>query len=93
VREEVLIKAKKLYPLQFGARTGPLRLHPPRYEARVWQQKVEALLSLSRKEAEKRLRLLDEEAPGVRWGTGSLCGVHRQSQRANTPAKRATLTF
>jgi predicted RNA-binding Zn-ribbon protein involved in translation (DUF1610 family) len=31
-------------------------------EARVSQQKVEALLSVSRKEAEKRLRMLDEEA-------------------------------
>ena len=62
VREEVLIKAKKLYPLQFVRVLDRFDYIRRDIEARIAQQKVEALLSLSRKEAEKRLRLLDEEA-------------------------------
>lgn len=62
VREEVLIKAKKLYPLQFVRVLDRFDYIRRDIEARISQQKVEALLSLSRKEAEKRLRMLDEEA-------------------------------
>jgi HD-GYP domain-containing protein (c-di-GMP phosphodiesterase class II) len=62
VREEVLIKAKKLYPLQFVRVLDRFDYIRRDVEARIAQQKVEALLSLSRKEAEKRLRVFDEEA-------------------------------
>ena len=62
VREEVLIKAKKLYPLQFSRLLDRFDYIGRDIEARVAQQKVEALLTLSRKQAEARVRLLDSEA-------------------------------
>jgi HD-GYP domain-containing protein (c-di-GMP phosphodiesterase class II) len=62
VREEVLVKAKKLYPLQFVRVLDRFDYVRRDIEARMAQQKVEALLSLSRKQAEGRLRLLDEES-------------------------------
>ena len=62
VREEVLVKAKKLYPLQFGRVLDRFDYIRRDIEARVAQQKVEALLSLSRKQAAERLRTLDEES-------------------------------
>jgi len=62
VREEVLVKAKKLYPLQFSRLFDRFDYIRRDIEARTAQQKVEALLSLPRKEAEIRLRALDEEA-------------------------------
>ena len=62
VREEVLVKAKKLYPLQFSRLFDRFDYIRRDIEARVAQQKVEALLSMPRKEAEIRLRALDEEA-------------------------------
>ena len=62
VREEVLVKAKKLYPLQFIRVLDRFDYIRRDIEARIAQQKVDALLSLSRKEAAARLRLLDEEA-------------------------------
>ncbi|MGH9675648.1 MAG: HD domain-containing phosphohydrolase, partial [Candidatus Acidiferrum sp.] len=61
VREEVLVKAKKLYPLQFSRLFDRFDYIRRDVEARTAQQKVEALLSLPRKEAEARLRALDEE--------------------------------
>jgi HD-GYP domain-containing protein (c-di-GMP phosphodiesterase class II) len=61
VREEVLIKAKKLYPLQFGRLMDRFDYIQKDAEARNAQEKVEALLTLSRKEAEKKMRALDEE--------------------------------
>jgi hypothetical protein len=51
-------------------------------EARISQQKVEVLLSLSRKEAEKRLRLLDEEARRL---LGELDRFAEFIARANEP--------
>jgi HD-GYP domain-containing protein (c-di-GMP phosphodiesterase class II) len=65
VREEVLVKAKKLYPLQFERVLDRLDYVRRDIEARTAQQKVEALLALSRKEAEKKMKLLDEEARRV----------------------------
>jgi response regulator RpfG family c-di-GMP phosphodiesterase len=62
VREEVLVKAKKLYPLQFVRVLDRFDYVRRDIEARIAQQKVDALLSLSRKQAEVRLRLLDEES-------------------------------
>jgi HD-GYP domain-containing protein (c-di-GMP phosphodiesterase class II) len=62
VREEVLVKAKKLYPLQFGRVLDRFDYIRRDTEARIAQQKVEAMLSLSRKQAAERLRALDEES-------------------------------
>ena len=82
VREEVLVKAKKLYPLQFVRVLDRFDYVRRDIEARVAQQKVEALLSLSRKEAEKRLRALDEEARRL---LGELDRYAEFVARANEP--------
>jgi HD-GYP domain-containing protein (c-di-GMP phosphodiesterase class II) len=62
VREEVLIKAKKLYPLHFERVLDRFDYIRRDIEAHVAEQKVEALLSLSKKQAGERLRVLDEES-------------------------------
>jgi HD-GYP domain-containing protein (c-di-GMP phosphodiesterase class II) len=62
VREEVLVKAKKLYPLQFIRVLDRFDYIRRDIEARIAQQKVETLQTSSRKEAEKRLQALDDEA-------------------------------
>jgi HD-GYP domain-containing protein (c-di-GMP phosphodiesterase class II) len=62
VREEVLIKAKKLYPLQFSRLLDRFDYIRRDIEARTAQQKLEALQALSRKEAAARLKQLDAEA-------------------------------
>jgi HD-GYP domain-containing protein (c-di-GMP phosphodiesterase class II) len=62
VREEVLVKAKKLHPLQFFRLLDRFDYIRRDIEARAAEQKVAALLGLSRKEAAARLRALDEEA-------------------------------
>ncbi|MFI5093274.1 MAG: HD domain-containing phosphohydrolase [Candidatus Acidiferrum sp.] len=64
VREEVLVKAKKLYPLQFSRLLDRFDYIRRDIEARLAEQKVEVLLGLFRKEAEARVRLklLDGEA-------------------------------
>jgi HD-GYP domain-containing protein (c-di-GMP phosphodiesterase class II) len=62
VHEEVLVKAKKMYPLQFVRVLDRFDYIRRDIEARSAQQKLEALTSLSRKEREARLRVLDEEA-------------------------------
>src|SRR5260370_13177142 len=62
VREEVLVKAKKLYPLQFARVLDRFDYVRRDIEARVAQQKVEALVAPSRKQAAQRLRALDEES-------------------------------
>jgi HD-GYP domain-containing protein (c-di-GMP phosphodiesterase class II) len=82
VREEVLIKAKKLYPMQFVRVLDRFDYIRRDIEARISQQKVEALLSLSRKEAEKRLRALDEEARRL---LGELDRFAEFIARANEP--------
>jgi HD-GYP domain-containing protein (c-di-GMP phosphodiesterase class II) len=62
VREEILVKAKKLYPMQLGRLFDRFDYIRRDIDARIAQQKVEALLNLSKKEAQARLHGLDEEA-------------------------------
>jgi HD-GYP domain-containing protein (c-di-GMP phosphodiesterase class II) len=63
VHEEVLVKAKKLYPLQFSRLLDRFDYIRRDIEARIAEQKVELLLGHPRKkEAETRLKLLDDEA-------------------------------
>ena len=63
VHEEVLVKAKKLYPLQFSRLLDRFDYIRRDIEARIAEQKVELLLGNPRKkEAEARLKLLDDEA-------------------------------
>ena len=66
VREEVLVKAKKLYPLHFVHVLDRFDYIRRDIEARIAEQKVEALLSLSRRQSAERLRLLDEESRRLR---------------------------
>jgi HD-GYP domain-containing protein (c-di-GMP phosphodiesterase class II) len=66
VREEVLVKAKKLYPLHFVRILDRFDYIRRDIEARVAEQKVEALLTLSKKQAAERLRMLDEESRRLR---------------------------
>jgi HD-GYP domain-containing protein (c-di-GMP phosphodiesterase class II) len=62
VREEVLVKAKKLRPLQFFRVLDRFDYIRRDIEARIAQQKVDALLARSRREAPARLLALDAEA-------------------------------
>ena len=64
VREEVLVKAKKLYPLQYSRLLDRFDYIRRDIEARLAEQKVEVLLVHFRREAEARVRLklLDGEA-------------------------------
>jgi len=90
VREEVLVKAKKLYPLQFVRVLDRFDYIRRDIEARIAQQKVEALLSLSRKQAAERLRLLDEES---RRRLGELERFAEFIARANEPTLLPTGDF
>ena len=62
VREEVLVKAKKLYPLQFSRLLDRFDYIRRDAQARFAEQKVETLLKFSRKEAEARIKAIDAEA-------------------------------
>lgn len=62
VREEVLVKAKKLYPLQFSRLLDRFDYIRRDAQARLAEQKVEILLKKSRKEAEARMKAVDAEA-------------------------------
>jgi HD-GYP domain-containing protein (c-di-GMP phosphodiesterase class II) len=62
VREEVLVKAKKLYPSQIGRLFDRFDYIRRDTEARIAQQKLEALQTLSKKDAQARMRILDQEA-------------------------------
>jgi HD-GYP domain-containing protein (c-di-GMP phosphodiesterase class II) len=62
VREEILVKAKKLYPLQFSRLLDRFDYVRRDAQARFAEQKVEILLKHSRKEAQPRLQAIDEEA-------------------------------
>ena len=88
VREEVLVKAKKLYPLQFSRLLDRFDYIRRDIEARIAEQKVEVLLGHFRKEAEARVRLklLDGEASRLPRRIGPLCRIHRTSERADDPA-------
>lgn len=90
VREEVLVKAKKLYPLQFVRVLDRFDYIRRDLEARTAQQKVETLQSCSRKEAERRLRALDEEARGT---LGELDRYAEFISRANEPTILPTSDF
>ena len=63
VREEVLVKAKKLYPLQFSRLLDRFDYIRRDIEAKTAEEKVQMLLNPPRKEAETRSRLkaLDAE--------------------------------
>jgi HD-GYP domain-containing protein (c-di-GMP phosphodiesterase class II) len=64
VREEVLVKAKKLYPLQYSRLLDRFDYIRRDIEARIAEQKVELLLGHPRKkeaEALARLKTLDDE--------------------------------
>jgi response regulator RpfG family c-di-GMP phosphodiesterase len=64
VREEVLVKAKKLYPLQYSRLLDRFDYIRRDIEARIAQQKVELLISRPRKGSDEgaRMQLLDAEA-------------------------------
>jgi HD-GYP domain-containing protein (c-di-GMP phosphodiesterase class II) len=62
VREEVLVKAKKLYPLQFARLLDRFDYVRRDAQARFAEQKVEVLLKYSRKEAQAHLKAIDAEA-------------------------------
>jgi HD-GYP domain-containing protein (c-di-GMP phosphodiesterase class II) len=67
VHEEVLVKAKKLYPLQFSRLLDRFDYIRRDIAARTAEQKVQLLLGRSRKEADARarLKLLDDEASSL----------------------------
>jgi HD-GYP domain-containing protein (c-di-GMP phosphodiesterase class II) len=83
VHEEVLVKAKKLYPLQFVRVLDRFDYIRRDIEARIAQQKLEAATSLSRKERDARLRALEEEARRL---IGELDRFADFIARANEPA-------
>jgi HD-GYP domain-containing protein (c-di-GMP phosphodiesterase class II) len=84
VREEVLVKAKKLYPLQFSRLLDRFDYIRRDIQARIAEQKVELLLVHFRKEAEARVRLklLDGEASRL---LGELDRYVEFVTRANEP--------
>jgi len=82
VREEVLVKAKKLYPSDFVRVLDRLDYIRRDIEARTAEQKVEALLSLPRKQATERLQVFDEESRRLR---GELDRYAEFIAKANEP--------
>jgi HD-GYP domain-containing protein (c-di-GMP phosphodiesterase class II) len=82
VREEVLVKAKKLYPLHFVRLLDRFDYIRRDIEARTAEQKVEALLSLSKKQAAERLYALDDESRRLR---GELDRYAEFIAKANEP--------
>jgi HD-GYP domain-containing protein (c-di-GMP phosphodiesterase class II) len=61
VREQVLVKARKLYPMQLDLVQQRFDYIRKELEARVSQQKLAYLLEKSREEALSQVNLLDEE--------------------------------
>jgi HD-GYP domain-containing protein (c-di-GMP phosphodiesterase class II) len=61
VREDVLIKAKKLYPMQIDVIAGRFDYLYKEMEARMEREKVRLLLELDRPEALARIAALEEE--------------------------------
>ena len=61
VREEVLVKAKKLYPLQLELVQQRFDYIRKELEARVSQQKLQTMLEKNREEALAQVGLIDEE--------------------------------
>jgi response regulator RpfG family c-di-GMP phosphodiesterase len=64
VREEVLVKSKKLYPAQFEALQSRFDYVRKELEARCAREKYEVLLRFSRKEALRRIPAIDKEYGG-----------------------------
>src|SRR5438128_5556096 len=62
VREEVLVKAKKLYPLQYARLMDRFDYIRRDIEANAAEKKVDALLKLSKKDAAERIKAIDAEA-------------------------------
>lgn len=62
VREEILVKAKKLYPLQFLRLLDRFDFIRRDIEARAAEQKVQALLSMPAKAAKLHIRTIEGEA-------------------------------
>lgn len=62
VREEVLVKAKKLYPLQYARLMDRFDYIRRDIEANTAEKKVEALLNSSKREAAERISRVDAEA-------------------------------
>lgn len=83
VREEVLVKAKKLYPLQFERLLDRFAYIRRDREARAAEEKVTLLRTLPRAEAELRLKAVDEETR--RW-TAEIARYAELVARANEPA-------
>jgi len=82
VREEVLVKAKKLHPQHLVRVLDRFDYIRRDIEARIAEQKVEALISLSKKQSAERLRLLDEESRRLR---GELDRCAQFIAKANEP--------
>src|ERR1700722_2172426 len=61
VREDVLVKAKKLYPMQIDLIAHRFDYHYKEMEARMEREKVRLLLEMDRPEALARIASLDEE--------------------------------
>jgi len=90
VREEILVKAKKLYPLQMIRVMERFDYIRRDIEARMAQQKVDALLTMSRKESAARLKALDEES---RHMLGELDRFADFISRVNEPTLLPTAEF
>lgn len=82
VREEVLIKARKLYPLQFARVEDRFDYIRRDLEARVEKQKVDLLLAQPRDEALARIRVLEEESQRL---LAELDEYRQFIQRTNEP--------
>jgi HD-GYP domain-containing protein (c-di-GMP phosphodiesterase class II) len=83
VREEVLIKAKKLYPLQLERLRDRFAYIRRDREARAAEEKVAMLLTLPRAEAELRFAAVDEETRRV---LGEIARYEEFVEKANEPA-------
>lgn len=62
VREEVLVKAKKLYPLQYARLMDRFDFIRRDIEANAAEKKVEALMNLSKREAAAKIKAIDAES-------------------------------
>ena len=82
VREEILVKAKKLHPMHFVRVLDRFDYIRRDIDARIAEQQVEALLSLSKKQATERLRLLNEDSRRLR---GELDRYAEFIAKANEP--------
>lgn len=65
VPEEVLVKAKKLYPLQFSRVMDRFDYIRKEAEVRLLRQTLDAILTLPQNQAEVRVREIDEEGAAL----------------------------